>query len=429
MNTKAWIPLICLAASALYGRDDAQLKRRASELFPEAQAIRRTLHQMPELCFCEVQTAQFVGDYLKKLGLEVTRIGKTGLKAVLRGSRPTPVIAIRSDMDALPITEATGYPFASKNAGAMHACGHDFHMTGLLITAKMLSEVRSRLPGTVVFLFQACEEGAPPGQTGGAEELVAGGALRAPDVDAIISLHVYPDLPTGQVGLRPGPIMANADTIEIRILGKASHGAFPHQGIDAIYVAAVAIEQFQALISRRKDPGEKAVLTIGMIQGGVRENVIAAEVTMKGTVRTFSRLVQQQIKSGIENILKGLELAFGIRYQYTFTIGNAFVDNDPDLTAFWGDGFRRLLGADHVITVEPQTIAEDFYAYANRVPALYFFLGVGQGAAPAPLHSSTFTPDEEALRLSPLLFCNAVQRALAAPAIIAKAQQRLRAAR
>ncbi len=367
--------------------------------------LRRQLHQIPELCFQEKKTAAVLAAYLKKLGLEVTTgIAGTGIKAVLHGARPGPVIGLRSDMDALPLQEATGLAFQSRQPGQMHACGHDVHMTSLLVCARLLAEIRAQVPGTVVFIFQPCEEGAPLKEKGGAERLIAAGILENPRLDALLALHVLPDLSAGQVSLRPGPIMANVAWIYIRIQGKAAHGAFPHQGIDAIVAAAEAITQFQTLISRSKDPGEKAVLTIGKINGGVRSNVIAETVDMEGTVRTFSEKQQEQIRGGMGKILQGLETAFGVRTRLDFEQVNPFVDNDSGLYGLLLPVFEKVLGRDRVKLAEPLTIGEDFALYGKHVPSLLFFLGSGGDSA---LHTPTFSPDEEILKIAPVLLAEA----------------------
>jgi amidohydrolase len=383
----------------------SHLQNKSAEIFAESVELRRQLHQFPETCFQEKKTSAFIGAYLKKLGLEVrTGIAGTGIKAILRGGRPGPVIGLRADMDALPIQETTGLPFASRNPGTMHACGHDAHMTHLLTAARLLAEIRDQVAGTVVFIFQPCEEGAPKKEKGGAERLIEAGILDDPRPDALLALHVLPDLAAGQVSLRPGAIMANVAWIYIRIQGKASHGAFPHQGIDAIVAAAAAISQFQTLISRAKDPGEKAVLSIGKINGGVRSNVIAETVEMEGTVRTFSEKQENQIRSGMENILRGLETAMGIKASLDFEKVNPAVVNDVRLHDLVLPVFQKILGRDKVLLAEPLTIGEDFSLYSRHVPSLLFFLGSGGNSA---LHAPTFTVDEEILKTAPALLAAA----------------------
>ncbi len=380
------------------------LKDKAEAYFPEAVQIRRQLHQMPELCFQEKKTSAFILDYLKKLNLEVTSgIARYGIKAVLKGSRPTPVIGIRTDMDALPLAEASGLPFQA-TSGTMHACGHDVHMANVLIAARLLSEIREQIPGTVVFIFQPCEEGNSGGQPGGAEQMIREGVMENPHLDALIALHLMPHLPVGCVALRPGPIMADSASVHIKILGKASHGALPHQGVDAIHAAAQAIVQFQSLISRLKDPSEKAVLSIGTIRGGVRLNVIAEEVEMEGTVRSFSLATQQLIETGMERILKGLELVYGIRYEFNFFKGNPHVQNSEALVNLLMPVFKRVAGEENVITAEPMTISEDFALFSQRLPSLFFFLGTGEDT---DLHSPQFKVDERLLKTAPALFAAA----------------------
>jgi len=383
----------------------AAIRRRAEASYTDAVRIRRDLHRIPEPGYKEVKTSAYVEQYLRDLKLEITTgIAGTGIKAVLRGTRPGPVIGLRADMDALPIPETTGFPYASTHPGYSHACGHDFHMTNVLIAARILSEMRDQIPGTVVFFFQPCEEGNSSGAPSGAAAMVTQGALENPDVQAMVGLHVLPGFPTGSVALRAGPIMANADSVRIRITGKSSHGAYPHQGIDAIHAAATAILQFQALISRHRDPNDPAVLSIGMINGGVRSNVIAETVDMEGTVRTFSDETQQAIRDGMENILKGLATAFGIQYHYEFHIGNRFVKNDTELARTLGGLFEKALGRENVYDIDKQTIAEDFSVYSHKIPALFFFLGTGR---PHPLHTPDFTVDEEILKTGPTLFAAA----------------------
>lgn len=400
-------PLLALAltlACPLLRADDAagaRFRDRAAALFPETVELRRQLHRIPEPCFQERETSAFAAARLRQLGLEVTTgIAGTGVKAVLRGALPGPVVGLRADMDSLPIAEATGLPFASRRPGLMHACGHDAHMANLLTAARLLAEERGRLRGTVVFILQPCEEGAAKKEKGGAERLIEAGVLDNPRLDALFGLHVLPDLPAGRVALRPGAMMASVAWIYVRVLGRAAHGAFPHQGVDAIVAAAHAVTQFQALISRGRDPGEKSVLTIGKICGGVRSNVIAEAVDMEGTVRAFSEREEERILSGIAGVLRGIEAAFGVRASLDFERVNPAVVNDPRLAAMAQPVFAAVLGAENVLPAEPLTIGEDFALYSRRLPALFFFLGSGGGQA---LHAPGFTVDEEALRAAPAL--------------------------
>ena len=394
---------LALACPPLRAADDAgaRFRDRAAALFPETVELRRQLHRIPEPCFQERETSAFLAAQLRRLGLEVTTgIAGTGVKAVLRGALPGPVVGLRADMDALPIAEATGLPFASRRPGLMHACGHDAHMANLLTAARLLAEERGRLRGTVVFILQPCEEGAAKKEKGGAERMIEAGALDNPRLDALFGLHVLPDLPAGRVALRPGAMMASVAWIYVRVLGRAAHGAFPHQGVDAIVAAAHAVTQFQALISRGRDPGEKSVLTIGKVCGGVRSNVIAEAVDMEGTVRAFSEREEERILSGIAGVLRGIEAAFGVRASLDFEKVNPAVVNDPRLAAMAQPALAAVLGAENVLPAEPLTIGEDFALYSRRLPALFFFLGVGGGQA---LHSPGFSVDEEALRMAPAL--------------------------
>lgn len=386
------------------------LQQKTRDYYPEAVKIRRHLHQFPEPCFKENKTSQFIADYLKKLGLKVqTGIAGTGIKAVLDGTVAQPVVGIRADMDALPILEMTGFAFASQNKGFMHACGHDAHITNALMAARILSECKEKIPGTIVFIFQPCEEGTPDGSPSGADQMIAAGALENPKIGAMVGLHVMPGYPAGQVALREGPLMANVASVFITIHGKASHGALPHQGVDAIYAASTAIVQFQSLISRYKDPNERGVLTIGTIKGGVRLNVIPDKVEMEGTVRTFSFDTQEIIRQGMENILKGLVISTGITYDFRFEKTNMFVKNDPPLTRQVVPVFRQLLGEGNVRVTDPLTIGEDFAVYSHKVPSLLFFLGAGEKGA---LHTPDFSVAEDTFYYGPLLLATAALESL-----------------
>ncbi|MGQ9618938.1 MAG: M20 metallopeptidase family protein [Candidatus Aminicenantia bacterium] len=403
--------LIPFFISELFAEKDILeiVKKKSLEFYPEAVKLRRELHQMPEPCFQEKETSQYIIKYLEKLGLEIKKgIAGTGVKAILKGRSSTPVVGIRADMDALPIKESTGLPFSSKNEGYMHACAHDAHMTNVLISAKILSRLREQIQGTIVFIFQPCEEGSPKGKSG-AHVMIEEGVLDNPKIDAMLGLHVMPDFPAGSVALRPGPLMANVASFEILIKGKSSHGALPHQGIDAIYVSAIAIVQFQAIISRLKDPGEKAVLSVGVIKGGTASNVIADRVELLGTVRTFSFDLENSIEKKMRDLLQGLALTYGIDFEFKFNRVARFVKNDPILTEIIADSFREVIGEKNVITSEPLTIAEDFSAYSHTIPSVFFFLGTG---TEEKLHSPEFTINEEILKRGSLLLCTGAIKTL-----------------
>jgi len=382
------------------------LKEKALKLYPEAVKIRRYLHENPELGNREQNTTKYIIQYLKALGLEVNSNGETyGVKAVLRGKGNGPVIGIRADMDALPIEEKNDIPFKSKNKGVMHACGHDMHMSNLLIAAKIASEMKEHLKGTLVFIFQPCEEGPPPGEKGGASRMISDGVLENPHIDAMLGLHIDPELECGKIGVKDGPLMANVDSLYIDITGKNAHGAHPHKGIDAVYFASLAVVEFQGLISRMRNPVEPAVLTIGIIEGGERRNVIAGKVHMEGTVRTFSDRTRDLLKSKIEGILQSFKTLYGTDYTFSFINEAPLLANDSAL-------FRKVLAAlshvipkEQIVTEEPQTIAEDFAYFSQKVPSFFFFLGVGnrEKGQTGGLHTPTLMVDEEALKTAPVL--------------------------
>ncbi len=382
------------------------LKEKALRIYPEAVKIRRYLHENPELGNREQNTTKYIMDYLKALGLEVNSHGETyGVKAVLRGKESGPVIGIRADMDALPMEEKNDIPFKSKNKGIMHACGHDLHMTNVLIAAKIASETKEHLKGTLVFIFQPCEEGPPPGEKGGASRMISEGVLENPHIDAMLGLHIAPELPCGKIGVREGPLMASVDSLYIDIIGKNAHGANPHKGIDAIYFASLAVVEFQGLISRMKDPVEPAVLTIGIIEGGERRNVIAGKVHMEGTLRTFSDEARELLKGRIEGILQSYKTLYGTDYTFTCINEAPVLTNDSAL-------FRKVLAAlpqviskEDIVNYELQTIAEDFAYFTQNVPSFFFFLGVGsrENGYTGGIHTPTLMVDEEVLKTAPVL--------------------------
>jgi amidohydrolase len=386
-----------------------RIDRRAAELEAKLVAWRRDFHQNPELSNREVRTAQKVAEHLKALGLEVrTGVARTGVVGVLRGGRPGPVVALRADMDALPVTEEVDVPFRStvraeyngQTVGVMHACGHDLHMAILMGAAEVLAGLRAELPGTVVFLFQPAEEGPPPGEKGGAPLMIEEGALDDPKVEAVFGLHVFP-FEVGSIHVRPGGIMAASDTWRLTVRGRQTHGAMPWAGVDPIVVASQIVLGMQTIVSRQIDLTQApAVVTAGMIRGGVRFNIVPEEVVVEGTVRTFDPAMQNEIHERMRRTAAGIAASAGATAELTIDRNNPVTFNDPELTARMADSLRRVAAA-----FEPNarvtTTAEDFAYYQKKVPGMFFFLGITpRGADPAtvhPNHSPRFYADEGAL--------------------------------
>jgi amidohydrolase len=355
--------------------------------------LRREIHRQPELGFEEERTAALVERELDALGIERRRVAKTGVIGVIRGGRPGRVAGLRADMDALPIAERSGEPFSSEVPGKMHACGHDAHTAMLLGAARVLQGSRATLSGTVVLLFQPAEEGP-----GGALPMIEAGALEDPRVDAIAMLHVDHRLPTGTLGLRGGPVNAAADEFTVTIEGVGGHGAYPHIAIDAIPCAAATVLALQNIAARETDPLAAIVVTIGTIQGGYRNNVIADRVTLTGTFRTQDRELRAGLEARARRIVEGIAAAYGARGTLEVIYGYPVVINDPALT----EAFREYLAANSGIalaTPPPTMGGEDFAYFAERVPGVLGRLGIrneGSGAVHAG-HSPQFRIDEGAL--------------------------------
>ncbi len=390
-------------------RIDQAIEKNKSEIVK----IRRFIHMNPELGNREVETARLIASTLEPLGFEVrTGVAKTGVVAVLRGGQPGPAVAVRADMDALPVQEATGLPYKSLNPGVMHACGHDVHSSVVLGTALVLKALKDDLKGTVTFLFQPAEEGAPEGEEGGADLMVREGALDDPPVSAVFGFHVWPE-PTGRVFVAPGSVTAAADSFTITVKGRAAHGARPHEGIDAIVIAAEIVMALQTVVSRASDPTDPAVLTVGTIEGGTRRNIIADRVVLEGTIRTLSETNRKKLPALMESVVKNIAGIYGAGYQYEYKPGNPSVFNNPELAASMTPTLVRLLGKDRVVEWKPQMIAEDFAFLARKAPGFYFFLGVrAPGQAAAPLHSPAFSPDESAIPLAVRIMSHLVLDAL-----------------
>jgi amidohydrolase len=390
-------------------RIDAEIEKYRSEIVK----IRRYIHMNPELANREVETAKLIASRLEPLGFEVrTGVAKTGVVAVLRGGQPGPVLAVRADMDALPVEELTGLPYRSLNPGLMHACGHDVHSAVVLGTAMVLHALKADLKGTVTFIFQPAEEGAPPGEDGGADLMVREGVLDDPPASAVFGFHVWPET-LGRVFVAPGNVTAASDSFTITVKGRSAHAARPHEGVDAVVIAAEIVTALQTVVSRATDPTDPAVLTIGTIAGGARRNIIADRVVLEGTIRTLSEANRKKIPALMESVVKNITAIYGAGYQYEHEPGNPSVFNNPELTAAMMPTLVGLLGKDKVAEWKPQMIAEDFAFLARKTPGFFFFLGVrGPGQPATPLHSPAFSPDERAIPIGVRVMCHLVLDAL-----------------
>jgi amidohydrolase len=361
--------------------------------------IRRFIHMNPELGNREFETANLIASKLMSLGIEVkTGVAKTGVVGLLHGAEEGPTVAIRADMDALPIEEKANVPFRSLNPGVMHACGHDIHTSVALGTAYVLSGMKDHIKGSIKFIFQPAEEGAPKGEQGGADLMIDEGVLDNPPVKAIFGLHVSPE-DLGTVAFAAGPIMASSDSFTTTIYGKSAHGALPHEGVDAIAMAAQIIVSLQAIISRSLDQTDPAVITVGTISGGQRRNIIADEVKMEGTVRTLSQYNRERIPDQMEEVIKGITNAFSGDYKMEYRKGAPSVYNHPELAKVMLPTLQNVLGSRNVKTMTPQMVAEDFAFYGQNIPGFFFFLGAKNPSHKnfSPLHSPYFHPDERSI--------------------------------
>jgi amidohydrolase len=362
----------------------------------------------PELGNREFETANLIASKLLSFGLEVkTGIAKTGVTGLLRGAEQGLTIGLRADMDALPIQEQTNLSFKSLNPGVMHACGHDIHVAIALGTAKVMSTLREKINGNIKFIFQPAEEGTPSDETGGAKAMIQEGILENPSIRAIFGLHVWPEN-LGQVYFSPGPIMASSDWFHIVIEGKSSHGARPHEGIDAIALSSQVIVNLQSIVSRAVDPTDPAVVTIGKIEGGTKANIIADKVTIEGTIRTLSETNRNKIPRLIEDVVRGVTHSFGATYVFRLKQGSPPLYNHPDLASILSPTLSQALGEWNVQNIQPQMVAEDFSYFSQKIPGFYFLLGVKNPEKPsmAPLHSPYFNPDERSIALGIKIMCH-----------------------
>jgi len=374
---------------------------------------RRDFHENPELSNREFETSKKIAAHLKSLGMEVqTGIAHTGVVGILKGGKPGPVIALRADIDGLPVTERVDIPFASKvkstyngiETGVMHACGHDTHTAMLMGTAEVLSKMKKDLKGTVKFIFQPAEEGAPPGERGGAEMMVNEGVLKNPDVDVVFGLHIGSGIDVGKITYKPGGTMAAAQRFVIKVHGKQTHGSRPWGGIDPIVISAQIINGLQTIISRDTElTKEAAVITVGLIRGGVRSNIIPEEVEMIGTIRTLDYAMQKKLNDMMIFRVKAIAESFGGTADINIEKGLPITYNDKELTAKMLPSLQKSAGKENVMLVNAITGAEDFSFFQKEIPGLYFFIG-GKPLDVKPEdaashHTPDFYIDESGLKL------------------------------
>jgi amidohydrolase len=406
-----------LCALAVHAQSAQRPEVAAAAKAEQAKLIawRRDFHQNPELSNREERTAAKVAEHLRSLGLKPrTGVAHHGVVAIIEGGKPGPKVALRADMDALPVTEQTGLPFASKvtttfngqATGVMHACGHDGHTSILLGIADALVAMRKELPGSVMLVFQPAEEGVPPGEKGGAPLMLEEGVFKTFKPDAIFGLHVFSTLQAGQIGVRQGPLMAASDRFTIKVKGRQTHGSRPWGGIDPVVAAADVVGTAQTIVSRRTDLAKlPAVVTFGTVHGGIRFNIIPDDVEMSGTIRTFDPVVREKIFADLKNVAEHVSAAHGATAETRIpdAPGNPVTFNNPELTARMIPSLEAVAGKDNVVEPPLQMGAEDYAYFAKEVPSMYFFVGAtakGIDPATAPSnHSPQFNMDESALDL------------------------------
>lgn len=399
-----------------------EIDAATQKIMPRVIEWRRYLHQHPELSNREFNTSKLVADELKRLGLDVrTGIAKTGVVGILKGGLPGPVVALRADMDALPVTERTDVPFRStvkaeyngQQVGVMHACGHDAHVAMLLGTANVLSGMKDKVKGTVVFIFQPAEEGAPAGETGGAKDMVEEGVMDNPKVDAVFGIHIIAQTEIGKISYRSGAEMAASDWFSIKVKGKQSHGAYPWLGIDPIAVSTQIYTGLQMIVARRSElPKAPVIITVGKFQAGVRENIIPEEATMAGTIRTLDVEMQKDVHAKIRQVATRIAESMGATAEVTIETKTPVTYNTPSLVKQMLPSLEKAAGKGNVIETEWVTGAEDFAFYGAKAPAFFFFVGgMPKGKDPkatAAHHTPDFYIDDSRLDVGVKAFCNIV---------------------
>ena len=406
-----------------------ELRAAVDAAAPEIIALRQQIHQHPELGNREHQTAALVAEHLRHLGFEVqTGVAHTGVVALLEGGLPGPVVAVRADMDALPVTEDTPLPFKSEvrttylgqEVGVSHACGHDVHTAVQLGVASVLSQLKAHLPGTVKLIFQPAEEGPPPGEEGGAELMLVEGALNDPRPSVIFGLHTMAELEVGKVGYTHGPAFAAVDHFIIKLKGRQAHGAAPHLSVDPIVMASQAVLALQTIRSRTLSPLEPSVITVGMVRGGERYNIIPSEVHLEGTVRTYSKEVQATVVRRMEEILAGISAAAGGTYELDYRYTTPATINDRELGRLTLPSLAAVVGEENLVELEPTMGGEDFAVFSNEVPGFYFRLGmVAPGTTSGGHHTPTFQADDSSvpvgMEVMARVLIDAMERLAAAP--------------
>lgn len=409
----ACLSLLTIAATAqIEEKLKLKLDQQVRDIEPKMIEWRRYFHEHPELSNREIKTGERIANQLKALGLEVQYpVAKTGVVAILKGGKPGPVVALRADIDALPVTERNSLPFASKErvpfngqeTGVMHACGHDGHMAILLAVAEILSKNKSELKGTVKFIFQPAEEGAPASDgTSGAELMVKEGVLENPKVDAIFGLHLQSLVPSGKIAYRSGGLMASVDGVDIKVKGLGAHGATPWDSVDPIVVSSQIIMGLQTVVSRQSELTKGAVvITVGSMHAGIRRNIIPEEALLEGTIRTFDDDMQKKVHADIIRTATKIAESAGAKAEVDIQIMYPATVNDPKLTEQMAPSLQRAVGAENVMITLPVTMAEDFSFFQKKVPGLFFFLGAYPAAMeltkPPTHHTADFMIDEKAL--------------------------------
>ena len=404
-----------------YGTVD-DIDNATAKVLPQVIEWRRHLHKNPELGNREVETAKFVAEHLRKLGLEVkTGVAKTGVVGILKGAQPGPVVGLRADMDGLPVTERVDVPFKStvkteyngQTVGVMHACGHDTHVAMLLGAATVLSGMKDKVKGTVVFIFQPAEEGPPAGETGGAPDMIKEGVMDNPKMDAIFGIHINSATEIGKIRYKPGATMAASDWFTIKIKGRQAHGAYPWQGVDPIAVATQIYTGLQMIVSRQSElPKAPVIITVGRMSAGVRENIIPEEVTMAGTIRTLDTEMQNEVHDKIKRTATKIAESMGATAEVIIDRKTPVTYNDPALVKKMLPSLEKAAGAGNVQDAEWVTGAEDFAFYGQKAPAFFFFVGgMPKGSDPKTVpshHTPDFFIDDSRLDVGVKAFCNIV---------------------